>query len=498
MFSKSMILKGVKIMPETTLKPSNQKYMKPQEFILYLVAVFFYTMMTGAVGSYRSDYLINVLSLPDSDVSLFNTLTSVIPFILNFFIAMYIDGRKTGKSGKFRPLALLVAIPTGIFLVLSFWAPKGITNSTLMIYLVTVAVAWAVCTNFGDCVNKVAIVMTPNMKERDTLMSFRGIVSAVGNSAPLVVELVLAFMVKDKGLRYICVASLCGVFGIITMLLGMKTVRERITYNNEKKNPIEGYGDVIKNKYAWAIIISEFLKSFRGVSTYMGIFLAEALLGPGKFLLFGLPTGIGTAVGMLIINFLLKKFNSKVLYIASGIYSVIANTAAFAVGYTYFKHPSSALQIVFVVFLFLIGLQFGASNLLPTMFQADVLEDIELHTGKRLDASLPFIIGIGTMVSGTIASALAPKILYGTKIPIIEYAQAVNGVAQEQSLHTKIMLLFFYTVVHGIMMFLAGVPFFFYNLTGKTKEEVHEKVLAMREKLSEEENNGKSSAAAVQ
>ena len=216
-------------MTESVLKQGEQKYIKGKEFILYLVAVFFYTMMTGAVGSYRSDYLINVLSLPDSDVSIFNTLTSVIPFILNFFIAMYIDGRKTGKGGKFRPLALLVAIPAGIFLVLSFWAPKGITGTTLMIYLVTVAVAWAVCTNFGDCVNKVAIVMTPNMKERDTVMSFRGIVSAVGNSAPLVVELVLAFMVKDKGLRYICVASLCGVFGILTMLLGMKTVRERIT-----------------------------------------------------------------------------------------------------------------------------------------------------------------------------------------------------------------------------------------------------------------------------
>ena len=476
-------------MGETALKASNQKYLKPREFILYLVAVFFYTMMTGTVGAYRSDYLINVLSLPDGNVSLFNTLTSVIPFILNFFIAMYIDGRKTGKGGKFRPLALLVAIPTGIFLVLSFWAPKGITGSTLMIYLVTVAVSWAVCTNFGDCVNKVAIVMTPNMQERDTLMSFRGIVSAVGNSAPLVVELVLAFMVKDKGLRYILVASLCGVFGILTMLLGMKTVRERITYSNEKKNPVEGYADVLKNKFAWAIIISEFLKSFRGVSTYMGIFLAEALLGPGKFLLFGLPTGIGTAVGMLIINFLLKKFNSKVLYIASGIYSVIANTAAFAVGYAYFKHPSSALQIIFVVFLFLIGLQFGASNLLPTMFQADVLEDIELHTGKRLDASLPFIIGIGTMISGTIASALAPKILYGTKVPIIEYVQAVNGAVQEQSLHTKIMLLFFYTVVHGIMMFLAGVPFFFYKLTGETKEEVHRKVLEQRARLENAESD---------
>lgn len=477
-------------MSESTISQSDKKYLKPKEFVLYLVAVFFYTMMTGAVGSYRNDYLVNVLTLPENSVTLFNTLTSIIPFILNFFITMYIDGRRTGKGGKFRPLALLVAVPAGIFLVLSFWAPKGITGTTLMIYLVTVAVAWAVCTNFGDSVNKVAIVMTPNMKERDTVMSFRGIVSAVGNSAPLVVELVLAFMVKDKGLRYIGVASLCSVCGIITMLLGMKTVRERITYSNEKKNPIVGFGDVLKNKYAWTIIISEFLKSFRGISTYMGIFLAEALLGPGKFLLFGLPTGIGTAVGMLVINFLLKKFNSKVLYIASGIYSVIANTIAFAIGYIYFKSPSPVLQIVFVVSLFLIGLQFGASNLLPTMFQADVLEDIELKTGKRLDASLPFVIGIGTMISGTIASALAPQVLYGTKVPIIEYVQAVDGVAQDQSLKTKIMLLFFYTVVHGLMMFLAGVPFFFYKLTGKTKEDMHNAVLEKRKQF-ELENKAK-------
>ena len=85
-------------MAESVLKQSEQKHIKGKEFILYLIAVFFYTMMTGTVGSYRSDYLINVLSLPDKSVSLFNTLTSIIPFVLNFFIAMYIDNRKTGKN----------------------------------------------------------------------------------------------------------------------------------------------------------------------------------------------------------------------------------------------------------------------------------------------------------------------------------------------------------------------------------------------------------------
>ncbi len=462
----------------------NKKYVKNSELILYLVAVFFYTMMTGTIGSYRNDYLVNVLTLSDSDVSTYNTLISVVPFILNFFIAMYIDGRKTNKGGKFRPLAIGFAIPCGILLVLSFWTPSGLSGTLLMIYLVTIAVAWSVCTNFGDCVNKVAIVMTPNMKERDNVMSFRSIVSAVGNSAPLVVELVLAIFVEDKGLKYILVASLCGVFGVITMLIGMKQVRERVVYNNEKKNPLAGFKDVIMCPYSWNVIISEFLKSFRSISTYMGIFLAEALLGQGKYLLFGLPTGIGTAVGMLLINRLLKKFNSKVLYIASGCYSVVANLAAFAVGYAYFKTGNAALQVVFILFLFLIGLQFGASNLLPLMFQADVLEAIEYKTGKRLDATLPFVVSIGTMISSTIATALAPKVLYGTSPSIIGYVQAVDGVNQVQSEQTKIMLLFFYTVVHGIMMFLAGVPYFFYKLTGTRKEDIHNSVMAYRASLA--------------
>ncbi len=472
---------------ESTLQSSSQKHVKVSEFIAYIVAVFFYTNMTGMVGSYRSAYLVDILKLPSNQTSLFNVLTSIIPFVLNFFIVMYIDGRKMGKSGKFRPIALLVAIPMGILLVLSFWTPKALTGTLLMIYLVTVAVSWAICNTLGNTVNMVSVVMSPNLKERDTVISFRSISSAIGNSAPLVVIFVLGIFVKDTGTQYIIGSALCGVVGIIAVRIGMRTVKERVAYTAEKKNPLVGFKDILTNKYAWVIIVSEFLKSFRNIATFMGPFLAAALLGStDKFLLFGLPTGIGTAVGMLIINFLLKKFNSKILYIASGIYSVLVNTAAFVVGYVYFSggEKDKALQIVFILFLFLIGLQFGASNLLPTMFQADVLEVIELKTGKRLDASLPFVISIGTMISGTIASALSPLILYddpskGWK-SIIGYQQGlIDGTAQ--STETKIRLLFFYTVFHGLMMFLAGAPFFLYKLTGKTKDDIHEQVLKNRE-----------------
>ena len=348
---------------------------------------------------------------------------------------------------------------------------------------------WAVATNFGDAMNKVALVMTPNLKERDNVISFRSICSAVGNSAPLVIILVIGLIWDDEGTQYIIGAALCAVVGTILMLVATKAIRERVTYSSEKKNPLTGIKDVLINKYAWVILISEFLKNFRQIATFMGVFLAAALLGStSKYLWFGLPTGIGTAVGMLLINFLLKKFNSKVLYISSGIYSVIINSIAFAVGYLYFSKPNAGLQILFIVFLFLIGLQFGASNLLPTMFQTDVLEDIELKTGKRLDATLPFVIGIFTMISGTIAQALAPIILYG-KNSIIGYIQPTDAVPDpEQSIKTKILMLFFYTVFHGLMMFLAGVPFFFYKLTGKTKEDIHNAVIEKRRQFGKDED----------
>ena len=110
-----------------------------------------------------------------------------------------------------------------------------------------------------------------------------------------------------------------------------------------------------------------------------------------------------------------------------------------------------------------------------------------MKTGKRFDASFPFVIGIGTLISGTIASAVAPLILYGEG-SIIGYIQPSDlDPTPVQSLETKVTLLFFYTIMHGIMMFLAGVPFFFYKLTGKTKEDIHNAVIEKREAIKNAE-----------
>lgn len=479
---------------------TNNKYIKAKEYIFYMIAVFFYTNMTGMINEYRRAYLVDILKLSTEHMAFFNAFTGIAGFALTFVYAIILDNKKIKNGNKFKSIGLWSAVPCGIITVLIFWTPNFIKQNptVLLVWICLIAIIQGACFYFGNSINMVAVVMTPDNREREQLLSFRGIFSAVGNSAPLVIVLVVAMITKainnteNNELNYLIAAILCAVIGTITMLLGMSTVKERIIYNDEKKNPIEGFADVIKNPHARRVLYSEFLKSFRGISTFMQPFIAAAMLGSSsKTLLFALPIGIGTMVGMLVINALLKKFTSRVLYIASGVYSVIINLVAFGVGCLYLtKGQPVALNIIFIVCLFGTGLQFGASNLLPSMFQADILDDIELKTGKRLDASLPFVISIGGTLSGVIAGAVVPYILYDNAATgwhsIIGYQQGLaDGTAQ--TLKTKIMLLFFYTVAHGIMMFLAGIPFFTYKLTGEERERVHNAVIEKRGELVSKE-----------
>lgn len=478
--------------------PTEKKYVSMKEMLIFLIGTFLLTTITGVVNGYRQAYLVDVLVLHPNSIATVNAVCSVLGFILNLVLTLYID--RTPKPGKpkFKNLVKVWSIPFGISAVLLFYTPNVLLKNTFMTiaYLISIQMIYNLAGLAGQ-LNSIAVVISPNTKERDDILSYRGIVNAVGNSAPLVILLVAGAITKDEGLQYLGTSILCSLVGVIFMLLAANVTKERITYSSEKVNPLLGFKDIIKNKYALIVVLSEFLKAFRKIASYMGVFLAAALLGSkSKYILFSLPTGIGTFVGMMIVKVLLKKFNSKQIYIASGVYSLVANTVAFGIGYLYFTTGASYLQIIFVITLFLIGLQFGASNLLPSMFQADILEDLEVKTHKRLDASLGFVCSFGSTISSSIASTLAPLILLASSsISIIGYVQPEEGVYPEQSMSTKLWLLFFYTVVHGIMMFLGGLPFFLYKLTGKTREEVHQAALEYRQSL---EGTGESSIAVAE
>lgn len=195
------------------------KHIKLKEYILYVLAVFFYTNMTGMINEYRRAYLVDILQLTTHQMSFFNVFTGVAGFALSFINAMILDSKKIKNGNKFKGLGIASAIPCGIITVLIFWTPGFIESNptVLMVWLCAIALIQSVCFYFGGTVNMVAVVMTPNSREREQLLSVRGISSAIGYSAPLVIVLVIAAITKavkgyeDNMLNYFIAAILCGV-----------------------------------------------------------------------------------------------------------------------------------------------------------------------------------------------------------------------------------------------------------------------------------------------
>ena len=476
---------------------SSKKHISKYELFSYVIGIGFYAMFTGMIFSYRTDYINNILKLNETNQGIMNVITTIMGFVTGFFIMSFIDNFHS-KRGKFRPIVMASTIPMALVGFLLFYTPFKDANSWYaMIYIVVVSIIFNTLYTLTETANTTALVMTPNEGERNSLLSITSFFSSIMNSAPLVIILVLGFfLIKtdedgnkisgyyDKNTMYIIAMALCSILYAVTTINSMLKVKERVPYMKKKESPINGMGDVVKNKNFWFMTLSNSIRDIRKVGQGFGIFVAGALLGgTDKFLLIGLPTGIGTVVSMLIVQKMIKKIDVIKVNAIFGVYSLVANALAFFISLIYFKTGSVVWQVMFVISLFLIGLQFGASNIIPNIFKGDVLNEIEMQTGgKRLEQTVNFSSTIVSTILGVITGILTPIIL----LRVCGYEQGSDF----QSESTKIKLVFFYTLFTGIFYCLSLLPLIGYKLNKKRREEINAALGVMRaERIAKEQDN---------
>ncbi|MDE7191113.1 MAG: MFS transporter [Clostridia bacterium] len=466
---------------------STKNHISKHELFSYVLGTGFYSMFIGMISNYKSDYVNNIIKLNETNQQILNVVVALLGFVVGFGIMVFIDNFH-GKRGKFRPIALISAIPMGLFGFLMFYTPFSNANTwQAMFYLVAVNVIYNGLVTLTATANSTAIVMTPNEKERNSLLSTNGFFNSIMQSAPLVIILVFGFFQYkydedgnitsghySKNTMYIIALALCAVLYVAFMINAMLKVKERVPYNEKKNSPLEGMSHVVKNKNFWFLTLTNAIREVRLLGMGFGIFVAGALLGDtSKFILIGLPTGIGTVVSMLIVRNMIKKIDPIKVYTIFGVYSLLANTMAFFIAYAYFKQGGVGWQIAFIASLFLIGLQFGSSNLLPNIFNADVLNEIELQSGgKRLEGTVSFSSTIVTTIMTVITGILTPTIL----LKVCNYQQGTD--IQSQS--TKIKLVFFYTIFVGLCFALSLLPMIGYRLTTKKRDAINKQLEALR------------------
>ncbi len=475
---------------------TKKKYMKKSEIATFGIGLFGVALLTGYMPDYTATFFADFAFKGkgfDTDVmaNMISTVFLVAGFvgaICELVIGYLVDNTKT-KLGKVKPWVGFGVIPLALVSMLVFVAPNT-NNQTLAI--IWMFVIYSLYTAFSCAVESPAncfgSLCSPEPSERSTAISIASFLRSVGQSGGMVVVIVVGAIMKavmgeqqyknaeGQGLDLVISVAVCALGLILFTMIFFSNNKERVPFTQEKVSLKDAVKVVFTNKNLLMVSLTKLAGFGRGVYGTVSLYIAVYLLGSKDLkLALLLPMGIGTAVGTLLVNFVLKKFNTKQTYILFCLYGASSLAILFLVsrGIGF----NDGLIIPFLILNFFCGLQHGNTNVTPNIMIADCVDEIEYKTGKRSEGLAYAGYGLFSKIASAFTKGLGPWLLYtwsGYMVstdPNVAYAQQTDGTLNK--------MLMIYTIIPAIFVVLQGVPILFYDMVGEKKEMIT-KALAER------------------
>ncbi len=475
---------------------TNKKYMKKSEIITFGIGLFGVALLTGWMPDYTATFFADFAFKgkgfdPDTMGNIISTVFLVAGFVgavCELVIGYLVDNTRT-KFGKVMPWVGFGVIPLSLISMLVFVAPNT-NNQTLAI--IWMFVIYSLYTAFSCAVESPAncfgSLCSPEPSERSSAISIASFMRSVGQSGGMVVIIVVAAIMKavmgqqqyknaeGQGLDLVISTAVCALGLILFTMIFFANNKERVPFTQEKVSLKDAVKVVFTNKNLLMVALTKLTGCGRGVYGTVSLYIAIYLLGSKDLkLALLLPMGIGTAVGTLLVNFVLKKFNTKQTFILFCLYGASSLAILFLVsrGIGF----NDGLIIPFLILNFFCGLQHGNTNVTPNIMIADCVDEIEYKTGKRTEGLAYAGYGLFAKVASALTKGLGPWLLYtwsGYAVstdPNVAYAQQTDGTLNK--------MLMIYTIIPAVFVIFQGVPILFYDMVGEKKEMIT-KALAER------------------
>ena len=491
----------------------DKKYVPKKELTSFCIAGMGQGMIYALMSSYISDYYLNVLQLAPMFVLLLMLLARVWDAINDPMMGMIVDRTQTRK-GKMRPYILYALVPIGIMTILMYLSPD-LPKKELSIYSAVVYVAWGMIYTVGDVSFwGLPNVMTPDSKERSSVISVSKIFNSIGSAIPevlfLVVGLVLSAAVKSNAeegstdalelqkTKYLIMAVVTVGLGIIMYSRGYFGVKERINIPVRKRQA--GEPSQLKRIFTCKPLVLVLLMGVLSSGRYMvqaaAVHVARYAFYIGPDLetlseaervaaiessvstvktIFQISAIVGLFGATLFMPKLMKKFDYKKIVITTCILGFVSSIFTTVIGWFTMN------LYICIPFILISCIPLGVINTICFAMICDCLDYMELKTGFRDN-------GLGAACQGfinKIGNAFATSgivimyMLIGLEPENMLSSEAVVA-ATDLAMNQRFAMFSLVTIVPGISMLLCALPMFFYKLSGKNKQEVIEQLEASR------------------
>ncbi len=473
------------------------KYMKKSEIITFGIGLFGVALLTGWMPDYTATFFADFAFKGkgfDADtmsnvISIVFLVAGIVGAVCELVIGYLVDNTRT-KFGKVKPWVGFGVIPLAVISMLVFVAPNTNNQTLAIIWMFVVYSAYTMfCCAVESPANCFGSLCSPEPSERSTAISIASFLRSVGQSGGMVVVLVVGLLMKafmgqqqyknaeGQGLDLVISTAVCALGLILFVMIFFVNNKERVPFTQEKVSLKDAVKVVFTNKNLLMVSLTKLCGFGRGVYGTVSLYIAIYLLGSKDLkLALLLPMGIGTAVGTLLVNIVLKKFSTKQTFILFSLYGASSLAILFlvsrGVGF------NDGLIIPFLILNFFCGLQHGNTNVTPNIMIADCVDEIEYKTGKRQEGLAYAGYGLFSKVASAFTKALGPWLLYTWSGYLVSTDANVAYATQTDGTLNKLLMI--YTIIPAAFVVLQAVPVLFYDMVGTKKENITKALIERR------------------
>ena len=448
----------------------------------YMFGDFGNNMTFTFASSFLMIFYTEVLGIPGAAVGTLFLVSRIVDAFTDVTMGRIVDKVKVTKDGKFKPWIKWVAGPIALASFLMYQTSvAGASMGVKVVYMYATYIIWG--SIFYTAINipygSMASAISANPDERTQLSVFRGVGATIaamliGTLSPLFIYTTDAAgnqMVRG-GSTFTILAGVFSLIAIISYALCYHWTTERVRIESDTSE------DASLSKALSKLLRNRSLLAIMAASVFL--LLVMILIQSMNNYIF--PFYYGSSAGVSLVNFLMplvtlliampvaSKLTTK--YGKKEVSSVVMFVAAAVYGVLYFLRPEN--MYVFMAGVIIAFMSVGIFNAVVWACVTDVIDDLEIETGRREDGTVYAVNSFARKVGQALAGGAA-----GWALTLIGYEAGAGG---QQTSEVLSGIFNVSTLIPAIGFLITGLILAFWYPLSKDKTLENQRILVEKDK----------------
>jgi GPH family glycoside/pentoside/hexuronide:cation symporter len=375
--------------------------------------LFVFSLVTTLLQVYYTD----LLHIAPALILILFTVARIWDAVNDPMWGVIVDMQRAGKGGRYRPWLLRMSVPVALAAVLMFVKIPGLTSGQYFAYACVTYIAFGMLyTAVNIPYGSMASVITTDDRERSSLSVFRSVGSIFGNLPSIIMASICYITIvasdgsKSKVLDYgklitgVCItAVLCVAAYIACYAMSKERVPAPPAHKRARGETMAVIKGLFKNRAFLSMCSASMLLIAAQMFTqgYYVYLFKDYFGSPALYPIVLVCQYLPVAVLMFFSGKICARFGRKEVCALGMLLAGAANLVL------YFLHTSD--PVVFLVVCFISGIGSTFFFLQVWALVTDVIDDCEMRTGKREEATsyafYSFARKLGQTVAGILANA---------------------------------------------------------------------------------------------